>query len=135
MKTSKVVQTDITVQLLSRWALGHYFLAASLLFGVSGQLLLKFAVDEVHTHPDVWHSYFWILCGLGVYAIGIGSWMLCLSYLDLSYAYPFTGLNYVMVLGASWLLFHEEPSFQRIVGVLVICLGVALIPSQSGRNA
>jgi drug/metabolite transporter (DMT)-like permease len=130
----KTLHTDITAGAFSRRALGHSFLAASLFFGVGGQLLLKFAVDEMRVHPDMWLSYFWLLCGLGVYAVGIGSWMLCLSYLDLSYAYPFTGLNYVMVLGASWLLFGEALSLQRITGVVVICLGIALIPSRSGRN-
>lgn len=135
MKMTKVAQVELPELLFSRWALGHYALAASLLFGVSGQILLKFAMDVVRAHPEVWFSYYWLLGGLGVYTVGVGSWMLCLSYLDLSYAYPFTGLNYVMVLAASWLLFGENLSMQRIVGVLVICLGVTLIPSGAGRKA
>jgi hypothetical protein len=81
--------------------LGHAFPAACLLFGVSAQLLLKFATLQLHRQPDAWSSYFWILCGLAVYALGTGFWVLSLAYLDLSYAYPFTGLTYVLVLGAS----------------------------------
>lgn len=129
------LQTTTTAGLFSRRALGHYFLAANLLFAVSGQLLLKFSMNELQAHPDALLSYFWILCGLGVYAVGIGAWMLCLSYLDLSYAYPFTGLNYVVILGASWFLFGEILSLQRLTGVTVICLGVALIPSSLRRES
>ena len=129
------LQTTTITGLFSRRVLGHCFLAANLLFAVSGQLLLKFSMNELQAHPDALLSYFWILCGLGVYAVGIGAWMLCLSYLDLSYAYPFTGLNYVVILGASWFLFGEILSLQRLTGVTVICLGVALIPSSLRRES
>lgn len=128
-------QTDTTTLTLSREALGHTFLAACLFFGTGAQLLLKFATLQVHTQPDSWFSYFWIVYGLGVYTVGTGFWMLCLGYLDLSYAYPFTGLTYVLVLGGSWFLFDERVTLQRIVGVFVICLGVTLIPERSRRNS
>jgi multidrug transporter EmrE-like cation transporter len=122
------LQAPMTRLPTSRRFLGHAFLAACLLFGVSAQLLLKFATVQLHLQPGAWLSYFWIVCGLAVYALGTGFWVLCLAYLDLSYAYPFTGLTYVLVLGASWMLFDESASWQRLGGILVICLGVALIP-------
>lgn len=135
MKMTKVAQTHVSALLFSGWAYGHYLLAASLIFGVSGQLLLKFAIDTVRAQPAAWLSYAWLVAGFGVYAVGVCSWMLCLGYLDLSYAYPFTGLNYVMVLAASWLLFDEHVSVQRIIGVVIICVGVTLIPTRTGGNA
>jgi multidrug transporter EmrE-like cation transporter len=113
---------------------GHVLLALCLLFGVSAQLLLKFATLQSHAEPVLWHAYLWGLCGLGVYALGTGFWVLCLAYLDLSYAYPFTGLTYVFVLGASWVLFDESVSVQRLIGVLAICLGVALIPAGARKT-
>jgi multidrug transporter EmrE-like cation transporter len=113
---------------LSRNTLGHVFLAGCLFFGSAAQLILKFATLQMSAQPDAWLSFSWILCGLGIYAVGTCFWALCLGYLDLSYAYPFTGLTYVLVLGISWLLFHESMSWQRVVGVLLICAGVGLIP-------
>jgi multidrug transporter EmrE-like cation transporter len=118
-----------------RRSLGHAFLAASVFFGVGAQLLLKFAMLQLHARPDAWLSYFWIPCGLAVYAVGTGFWMLCLRVLDLSYAYPFTGLSYVMVLCASWLLFNDVVGIPRIAGVLLICAGVVLIPTGPQRNS
>jgi drug/metabolite transporter (DMT)-like permease len=112
---------------------GHALLGASLVFGVSGQLLLKFAMLHMQAHPDGWLLYFWVFCGLGVYAIGTVCWVLCLAYLDLSYAYPFTGLTYIAMLGAAWFFFGDQLSLQRVVGVLVICLGVMLIPTRFRR--
>lgn len=115
--------------------LGHAFLAACLFFGVNAQLLLKLATLQSHVQPSAPLAYAWVFCGLAVYALGTACWILCLSYLDLSYAYPFTGLTYVLVVGASWLLFDESVSLQRFVGVLAICLGVTLIPAGLRRNA
>lgn len=117
-----------------RWTVGHVFLGACLCFGSAAQLLLKFAMLEMSAHPGAWLPYAWVLCGLGVYAVGTCFWMLCLGYLDLSYAYPFTGLTYVLVLCISWLLFQESLSWQRVIGVFLICTGVALIPAGARRH-
>src|SRR5690606_32658051 len=106
----------------------HLMLAACLCCGVGAQLLLKFATLQLHAQPSAWLPYGWVCSGLALYALGTGCWVLCLNYLDLSYAYPFTGLTYVLVLGCSWLLFGETVSLPRILGVMAICLGVGLIP-------
>jgi multidrug transporter EmrE-like cation transporter len=129
------LQAHMTRLPISRRSLGHAFLAACLFFGVNAQLLLKFATLQSSVQPNAPLAYAWILCGLAVYALGTACWVLCLSYLDLSYAYPFTGLTYVLVVAASWLLFDESVSLQRFVGVLAICLGVALIPAGLRRDA
>ena len=46
-----------------------------------------------------------------------------LSRADLSYAYPFASLNYVLVLLSAWWLLGEQPSPTRMIGVVVICFG------------
>jgi multidrug transporter EmrE-like cation transporter len=112
---------------------GHALLAASLLLGVAAHLTLKHAVLELGAHPG-WLPYLWLFAGLVVYALGTACWMLCLASLDLSYAYPFTGLNYVLVLGASWLLFGDTITVSRMAGVVLICLGVVLTPAPQGES-
>ncbi len=46
---------------------------------------------------------------------------------DLSFAYPFVALSYVIIIITAWLFLGENISLLRLVGVLVICLGVFLI--------
>jgi drug/metabolite transporter (DMT)-like permease len=118
---------------LSRRILGHICLAVCLILGVSAQLLLKFATLQVSLASHAWLPYLWIFFGLGVYAAGTVCWMMCLGYLDLSYAYPFTGLTYVLVLWASWYLFGDDMPWQRIAGAGMVCLGVVLLPMRSQR--
>ena len=54
-------------------------------------------------------------------------WLVALSRVDLSYAYPFASLSYVVMLTASWLLFNENITSLRLLGTVVIGLGVFLI--------
>ena len=46
---------------------------------------------------------------------------------DLSFAYPFASLSYVVMLVAAWQLFKEDLSLVRVVGTLVVGLGVLII--------
>ena len=110
---------------------GHGSLLASILFGVTSHLVLKFGVLQLQAQPGDLIPYLWIVLGLVIYALGTVCWMFCLSCLDLSYAYPFTGLSYVLIFVASWLIFGDSFSLQRFGGVLVICLGVAFISREN----
>jgi drug/metabolite transporter (DMT)-like permease len=68
-----------------------------------------------------------VLLGFFLYGISALLWMVVLSRVDLSFAYPFVSLSYVMVILFSWLLLNENLPLIRVVGVLVICLGVYLV--------
>ena len=66
---------------------------------------------------------------LGFILLFAGSifWLAVISRVDLSYAYPMLSLGYVIVVLASWLILHESVSWLRIIGVLIICLGVIVV--------
>ncbi|MDP3115390.1 MAG: EamA family transporter [Candidatus Cloacimonadaceae bacterium] len=54
-------------------------------------------------------------------------WMSAVSVFPLSYAYPFMGLNFVIVLFLSASLFKEKISVPTILGTLLIVAGIALL--------
>ncbi|MCB0114435.1 MAG: multidrug resistance protein [Caldilineaceae bacterium] len=65
----------------------------------------------------------------GVAAYGLSSifWLILLSRVELSYAYPALALGYVLVtLVGAWIL-GEDVSNLRWVAVAVICVGVVLL--------
>ena len=68
-----------------------------------------------------------ILAGLMSYAISVGIWMLVLSRVEVSFAYPFLSVGYIVTAIAGYSLFHENLSPVRIGGIALICLGVILI--------
>jgi multidrug transporter EmrE-like cation transporter len=60
----------------------------------------------------------------------MASWMMALSKLKLSMAYPFLGLATVLVLVCSSLIIGESIPLLRWVGVGVVCLGLWLVVLQ-----
>lgn len=65
--------------------------------------------------------------GLCVFVISMASHLYVLSKAELSFAYPFLSLAYVVVLGFAWLSFGEQVGVLRIAGVALICLGTVLV--------
>lgn len=116
------------------WIMGNLrYILASGVFGVAGQLVMKRAMagmGPLSLRPDTALGLILdplVLLGLAIYACGTFLWLIALSRVDLSYAYPFASLNYVLVLLSSWLILGEQPSIPRIVGVVIICCGVYAI--------
>ncbi len=68
-----------------------------------------------------------VLLGCFIYALSSFLWIYSLSKVDLSFAYPFLALSYVLIIIASWLFLGEKIPFLRWVGLFVICSGVIII--------
>lgn len=105
--------------------------------GVAGQLMLKIGMSQMGALeismaavPAIaWRMATspWVMGGLVIYVSGIFFWLLALNRVDLSYAYPFASLSYVLIFLSSWLLLGEQITLPRVVGMIVICLGVVLV--------
>lgn len=68
-----------------------------------------------------------VLLGSLLYLISVFSWLYALSKVDLSFAYPFISLSYVLVLFFSWWFLGETVSLLRWAGIFIISFGVFLI--------
>ncbi len=70
-----------------------------------------------------WH----IVTALFCYAISVVVWILALSRVQVSIAYPMLSLGYVAVSFASWWLFAEPLTVTKLTGIGVIILGVVIL--------
>jgi len=68
-----------------------------------------------------------ILLGLALYAVSVVFWILALSRVDVSLAYPMLSIGYIVSALAGWLLFSESVGPARIAGIVVIIAGVWLV--------
>ena len=112
----------------------HLMLALAIIFAVVSQLLFRTGVGSMGQLTftrstlvvEVWKLFTspYIIAGVALYGFGFLAWMGALSRFGLSYVYPFTALNYVLLLLFSWILFDEPLSIVRWIGVGVIILGV-----------
>lgn len=68
-----------------------------------------------------------IIAGLACYAISVVVWILALSRVDVSIAYPMLSIGYVVNAVAAWMLFGEQMSAARVAGIGIIIVGVWLV--------
>lgn len=113
------------------------YILISVFSGATGQILLKKGMSSMGPLTLSMEQLFnilwrvgtnpYVVIGLAIYVAGTVFWLAALSRVDLSYAYPFASLSYVVMLTASWQLFNENITPMRLLGSLVVCLGVFLI--------
>jgi len=70
---------------------------------------------------------FFVISGLVVMVISMGSHLLVLSRVHLSYAYPFLGLSFVLIAVWGYFALSEPMSIYKMSGVALIVAGVALV--------
>ena len=112
-------------------------IVVGVLLNAAAQLALKQGMRVIGSFSFVPDNFFpillrasvnpFILAGLACYVISVLVWMMVLSRVEVSFAYPLLSIGYVVTAFAGFLLFDENMNFVRWLGVIVICLGVYLI--------
>jgi undecaprenyl phosphate-alpha-L-ara4N flippase subunit ArnE len=110
----------------------------SIAFAIAGQVTLKSAMNNIGRigtsevqavgatisraarEPRLW-------AGLTLFGISSIFWMIVLSRVPLSVAYPFVGISYIAIVLLSRFVLHEHVPVLRWVGVLVVATGIAII--------
>jgi multidrug transporter EmrE-like cation transporter len=107
----------------------------SITLTVMGQLLLKLGMKQVGQVPlgelvgklPSLLGNAKIVMGLGIYGFSAFLWLSAISRMDLSYAYPLVSLGIVLVALASVFLLHESLDQSRIIGSVLIILGILVM--------
>ena len=102
----------------------------------AGQLLFKVAAIKAQSEPTLFETlrtvslspYFWS-AGM-LYGIASLLWVLILTRVPLSIAYPATSLTIVLVPLASWYLFGDALDLRQASGMMAILFGVWLIATR-----
>jgi len=68
-----------------------------------------------------------IIGGLACYVVSVAIWIVALSRVDVSIAYPMLSIGYVVNAVLAWQLFGEALTPQRVAGIVVILAGVWLL--------
>lgn len=68
-----------------------------------------------------------IVGGLACYVISVVVWIMALSRVPVSMAYPMLSIGYIVNAVAAWWLFGESITAQKLLGIGFICLGVVLV--------
>jgi len=107
------------------------------LLNAAAQLLLKagtnavghFAFSRENILPVGWQMATepHILGGLTCYAVSVVVWIMALSRVEVSIAYPMLSIGYVVNAIAAWWLFGEAVTITRLTGIGIIIVGVYIV--------
>ena len=104
----------------------------------TGQTLLKIGTTKASnlnfsSFKEIFNSFMKLMfvpeftIAIPIYVVSFILWVYLLSRNDLSFAYPFLSLAYVIVFIFSWVFLSEDISFMRWTGAFLITLGVCII--------
>ena len=113
-------------------------LVVSVFFAIAGQLTLKSAMREIGRigaqevsnagetlkraagEPRLW-------VGLILFGLSALFWLVVLSRVPLSVAYPFVGISYVLIVAFARFFLHEHVPTLRWIGVAIVAFGIAIV--------
>ena len=112
-------------------------LMLGVLLNATAQLLLKAGTNRVGAFAFSWDNVVPIgvklamngpiLGGLACYVVSVVVWILALSRVPVSVAYPLLSVGYIVNAVAAWMLFGESITAQKMAGIGFIVIGVFLV--------
>lgn len=120
---------------MSRYA-NYLYIFATIGFTVYGQLILKWRIGKFGPLPaetlDKLKFLVTLLLDPAIFSGFLAAfaaslaWMAAMTKFDLSHAYPFMSLNFVVVLLLSGWLLNEPITMQKVLGIGLIVLGTVV---------
>ncbi len=68
-----------------------------------------------------------VVAGLAAYVSSAGIWLLVLSKIDVSKAYPFVGIGFIGTMMFAYWFLNEPLTLTKVIGTLLVLVGVLLI--------
>lgn len=113
------------------------FIITGILLNALAQLLLKKgtnAIGEIHVNASNWFhigvqiaTQWPIIGGLACYALSVVVWIIGLSRIPVTIAYPLLSIGYIVNAIGAWYFLGEVMTLQRMLAIGIIIIGVALL--------
>ena len=114
--------------------MGYLYIFGCILFTVYGQLILKWRMNlkgelpELLAHKLIFMLKLfldpWLLSGFAAAFVASLFWMAAMTKFEISFAYPFMSLSFVLVLVLSILIFGETFTWGKVIGLCLIVAGI-----------
>lgn len=117
--------------------INHNYIFLTIFFTVYSQLVMRWQVTAAGQLPDEVSGKIlfvvtlllnpWVVTSVIATLFAGISWMLAMTRFEVSYAFPFVSLNYVLILAASVFLFNESFTLTKFIGTLIVIVGIIVI--------
>lgn len=115
----------------------HLFAAATPLFAALSQVLIKWQVNQAENIPaGLWEKAWflvefllrpWVIVAIAATFAGGVTWIMAMTKLDLSYAYPYVAAAFIIVPMLGVFLFGESLTMGQMLGGILILVGIAVV--------
>lgn len=115
----------------------YLYIFLTIVLTTYGQLVLKWRMNSFGSVPDSLSGFvtylvnalldFFVVSAFVAAFLASLTWMAAISKIELSIAYPFTSLGFVLVLVLSVLLLGESLSISKFLGTSLIIAGVIIL--------
>ena len=132
-----VQATNYRRRIVDRHSNDHPLVMTGVLLNAIAQLALKASVSDTGvisldlqsllSSAGTLMTNLWLWVGLICYAVSVVVWILALSRVDVSIAYPMLSIGYILNAVAASHLFNEPMGLGKIIGIGVIILGVYIL--------
>lgn len=116
--------------------MSYLYIFFTIILTVYGQIAIKWQVINAGSFPaatgdKIWFLVRlllnpWVISALLAALLASVSWMAAMTRLQLSHAYPFMSLAFVLVLIFSNVFFQEAITIPKIIGIILIVLGIVV---------
>ncbi len=69
----------------------------------------------------------WFITGMSLYVVSLALWLVVLKKIEVSQAYPLSAMGFLITAGIGYFFLHENLNFLRIIGLLLIVIGIFII--------
>lgn len=114
----------------------HFYILASIAFTVYSQLVMRWQVASAGDLPADFSGKVrfilslltnpWVISGVFATLMAGIAWMLAMTRFEVSYAYPFVGLSFILIMILSALIFGETIGVYKVVGTMLVVAGVII---------
>ena len=110
-----------------------FFILTSVFCSSFAHIALKLAAPKFNLSGNLWEiflriiSNYWLVAGLALHLFALFLWIIALKKTELSYAYPFITLGFVIVTIFSYFIFKEEVNALRLAGLAITSVGILVI--------
>jgi len=118
-------------------SLDHIYIAGTIVFTVYSQLVMRWQVSLAGALPAdlmgkvyfVGHLFLnpWVISSIFATLLAGISWMLAMSRFEISYAYPWISLNFLLMFFFGVVLFDETFSLAKFFGTCLVVAGIAVL--------
>lgn len=115
--------------------MNYVLILGSVLLNCLAQVLMRkgmLAVGQVGLSGLVTHAVdmvlnAWLWGAMACYGVSIVLWMLVLSKVQVSFAYPFLSIGYIVAAVVGYFWMGETLDAYKISGILIICFGIIVL--------